>query len=164
MTSYFLRLRENDVRRYIWHIDAKVWLMLSWLWSRSVVYNAMFHSCPLFCISLDRWSVWLLYHPLLWWCYCWWCWWPGGEQSVTLVPSFVSLLYHSALLLSAGWSLVLSTNHWSLPQWLRQNFCCWNITKCNKWYNSNVHPNPYKRNKAYLASQCSQLPNTLWYH
>ena len=32
MTSYFLRLRENDVRRYIWHIDAKVWLMLSWLW------------------------------------------------------------------------------------------------------------------------------------
>ena len=126
--------------------------MLSWLWSRSVVYNAMFHSCPLFCISLDRWSVWLLYHPLLWWCYCWWCWWPGGEQSVTLVPSFVSLLYHSALLLSAGWSLVLSTNHWSLPQWLRQNFCCWNITKCNKWYNSNVHPNPYKRNKYIMIS------------
>ena len=82
--------------------------------SRPVVNNAMYHSCPPFCIALDRWSVWLLYHPgpllsdlLPWWCYCWWCWWPGGEQCITLVPSFVSLLYHSALLLSAGWSLVL---------------------------------------------------------
>ena len=112
-----------------------------------------------------------------------------GGQEVSNVSLLCPLLYHSALLLSAGWSLVLSTNHWSLPQWLRQNFCCWNITKCNKWYNSNVHPNPYKRNKAYLASQCSQFdvskklndicetrrplweesrvgnpPNTLWYH
>ena len=108
-----------------------------WCWvdcgdqeARSVVNNAMYHSCPPFCIALDRWSVWLLYHPgpllsdlLPWWCYCWWCWWPGGEQCITLVPSFVSLLYHSALLLSAGWSLVLSTNqHWSLPKRLRQIF------------------------------------------
>ena len=107
-----------------------------WCWvdcggqeARSVVNNAMYHSCPLFCVALDRWSVWLLYHPLLWWCYCWWCWWPGGEQCITLVPSFVSLcppLICRLVTCTLNQPLVTS-------EIIETKICRWNITICNKW-------------------------------
>ena len=57
----------------------------------SLLSPLLCRSWPLICMTLvSPWSP--LSDLLPWWCYCWWCWWPGGEQWFTLVPSCITLV------------------------------------------------------------------------